>query len=198
MSSNIIPLYFLAQTLYSCTFSSKAVQKCKFLRFSSAWVKIREIRHVSYELTNQFLFKFSIIPYCMTHNSPVNFNLIHFLLWIKGFHQSPNFEIFECSSENLRNSSRHFLKYNSVFLQILHQYLVISNITPMYICISNIIPGDIHLDEDVLKTSFVFIFRGHLDQYEYMFLTQTSSEDVFQMSSSCLQDVFKMSWSRTI
>ena len=27
----------------------------------------------------------------MTHNSPLSFKLIHFLLWIKGSHQGPNF-----------------------------------------------------------------------------------------------------------
>ena len=44
----------------------------------------------------------------MTHNSPVNFKLMHFLLWIKGSHQSPNFETFECSGENLPNFSCYF------------------------------------------------------------------------------------------
>ena len=28
----------------------------------------------------------------MTHNSSVNFRLIHFLLWAKGSHQNPNFD----------------------------------------------------------------------------------------------------------
>ena len=75
----------------------------------------------------------------MTHNSPVNFKLIHFLLWIKGSHQSPNFKTFECSGENLPNSSCYFWKLMSVFLQILHQYSVPSNITPLYFFSSNII-----------------------------------------------------------
>ena len=35
----------------------------------------------------------------MTYNSPVNFTLMHFLLWVKFSHQSPNFEAFECSGE---------------------------------------------------------------------------------------------------
>ena len=38
--------------------------------------------------------------------------------------------------------------------------------------------------EDVLKTSFVFVFRRRLDQDEYIRLTHTSSEDVFKTSSS--------------
>ena len=41
--------------------------------------------------------------------------------------------------------------------------------------------------QDVLKTSFVFVFRRRLDQDEYVRLSLTSSEDVF-----------KTSWSRPI
>ena len=31
----------------------------------------------------------------MIHNFPLNFKLIHFLLWTNGSHQSPNFEAFD-------------------------------------------------------------------------------------------------------
>ena len=48
--------------------------------------------------------------------------------------------------------------------------------------ISNI-PANIRLDEDVLKTSFVFVFRRRFDQGEYVRLSLTSSEDVFKASS---------------
>ena len=82
---------------------------------------------------------FASVFIVMTHNSPVNFKLIHFPLWIKGSHQSPNFGTFECSGKNLPNSSCHFWKLKSVFLQILHQYLVPLNIIPLYFVISNII-----------------------------------------------------------
>ena len=51
-------------------------------------------------MTSQFLYKFCIIFIAMKHNSSVNFKLIHFLLWIKGSHQSPNSETFECSGKN--------------------------------------------------------------------------------------------------
>ena len=37
--------------------------------------------------------------------------------------------------------------------------------------------------EDVLKTSFVFVFRRRLDQEEYVHLSLMSSEDVFKTSS---------------
>ena len=50
---------FLAQTLYTSVKSSPL--KCKFL---SAWVKIRQIPHVNFELTSQVLIKICIILYC--------------------------------------------------------------------------------------------------------------------------------------
>ena len=43
-------------------------------------------------------------------------------------------------------------------------------------------PANIRLDEDVLKTSFVFVFRRRLDQDEYVHLSLMSSEDVFKTS----------------
>ena len=51
----------------------------------------------------------------MTHNSYVSFKRIHFLLWIKGSHQSSNSDTCECSGENLPNSSSHFPNHKSVF-----------------------------------------------------------------------------------
>ena len=40
-----------------------------------------------------------------THNSPVNFKLIYFLLRIKVPYKSPNFKTYKCSGENFPNSS---------------------------------------------------------------------------------------------
>ena len=56
----------------------------------------------------------------MTHNSSVNFKLMHFLLWTKGSYESSNFDTFECSGENLPYSSCHFPNRKSDFHQILH------------------------------------------------------------------------------
>ena len=77
---------------------------------------------------------FSIV---MTHNSTVNLELIHFLLWTKGSYQSSNFDTFECSGENLQNSSCHFPSNKSVFLQILHHSSMSWKITPLYFFSSN-------------------------------------------------------------
>ena len=68
----------------------------------------------------------------MTHNPSVIFQVIHFLLWAKGSHQSSNFDTFECSGENLPNSSCHFPSNKSVFLHILHHCSLSWKITPLY------------------------------------------------------------------
>ena len=73
----------------------------------------------------------------MKHNSSVNFELILFLLWIKGSHQSPNFETFKCSGENLPYSSCHFPNHKSVFLQILHHSSLSWKTTHLYFFRSN-------------------------------------------------------------
>ena len=75
----------------------------------------------------------------MTHNSFVNFKLIHFLLWTKGLHQISNFDTFKSSGGNFPNFSCHFSNHNSVFLQTLHHLLVSWKITPLYFFSSNII-----------------------------------------------------------
>ena len=43
-----------------------------------------------------------------------------------------------------------------------------------------IYPANIRLDEGVLKTSLVLVFKRRLDQDEHIRLTHTSSEDVFK------------------
>ena len=73
----------------------------------------------------------------MTHNSTANLKLLYFLLWTKGSYQSSNFDTFECSGENLQNSSCHFPSNKSVFLQILHHSSMSWKITPLYFFSSN-------------------------------------------------------------
>ena len=83
----------------------------------SVWVKIYQIQVNSSSNIASFLT-------VMTHNSSVDFKLLLFLLWIKGSHQYPNFETFNCSGENLTYSSCHFANHKSVFRQILHHPLL--------------------------------------------------------------------------
>ena len=94
----------------------------KFLKFVMSILKW----HVS---SSSNFASFFII---MTHNSSGSFKLIYFLLWIKGFPQSPNFETFERSGKTLPNSSCHFRNHKSVFLQILHHSSVSWDIIPLH------------------------------------------------------------------
>ena len=62
ISSEINPLHFLAQAIY--TLLKRSTLKWNFLRLSSARIKICQIPHVNFEMTSQFLFKFCIILHC--------------------------------------------------------------------------------------------------------------------------------------
>ena len=53
---------FLTQALHTLVKDSPL--KCKFLRFSSAWVKTHQSPHVNFEATSQFLFQFCIFFHC--------------------------------------------------------------------------------------------------------------------------------------
>ena len=87
----------------------------------------------------QFLSRFLSIFIVMTHKSTINFKFIYFLVWIKGSHQSSNFETFECSVKNLPNSSCHFPNHKSIFLRILNHSSVPWKIIPLYFFSSKII-----------------------------------------------------------
>ena len=101
LPSNITPLQL---KVYNILWSKEPIKE-QFFRFSSARVKIHQIPHVM---------SFFIV---MTQNSSVNFKLIHFLLWTKKSHQSPNFDTFKCSGENLPKSSSHFSNHTSFFFK---------------------------------------------------------------------------------
>ena len=64
---------------------------------------------------------------------------MHFLLWKKGSHQSPNFDTSKCFGENLPNSSYQLPNHKSVFLQTLYDSLVSWKIAPLYFFRSNVI-----------------------------------------------------------
>ena len=101
--------------------------RSKFVKFLMSVLK----QHVSASST---LVSFFTV---MTHNSSVNFKLIHSLLWTKGSHQSSNFDTSKCSGENLPNSSSHFPKKQVSFSSNLHHSLISWKITPLNIFSSN-------------------------------------------------------------
>ena len=77
---------------------------------------------------------FALFFIVMTNNSSASFKVIP---WTKGSHQSPNFDIFKCSVENMPNFSNLFSNRKSVFLQNFYISLVSWKITPLYFCSSN-------------------------------------------------------------
>ena len=114
--SRITPLYFFSSNVY---FGQSSQLKSNFFRFSSAWVKLPQIVNMPHMSilkwqTNSST-NFVLLFIVMTHNSSVNFNVIHSRLWIKRSHQSPNFETFKCSGENTSNFWSHFLNHKFVF-----------------------------------------------------------------------------------
>ena len=96
MSLKITPLYFFSSNI-TYFGHTKLIKTHFFFRLSSARVKICQIPHVSFKTASQPLFNFVSFFIIMTHNSSVNFKLIHFLLWTKGSHESPNFDTLKYS-----------------------------------------------------------------------------------------------------
>ena len=128
-----------------------------------------------------------------THTSSVNFKVIPFLLWTKVSHQSPNFDPFKCSGENLPNLSCLFSNYKPVFLQNLHNSSVSWKLTPLYFCSSNKIyfghkePIKIKLFWDfwVLRSKFVKFLMPILKQ-------QANSSPNFVSLFSFMKDNFSV------
>ena len=60
MKQNSSVLFWLKK---SYNLFKKSPLKCAFLSLFSARVKIRQISHINFEMANQFLFKFRIIPH---------------------------------------------------------------------------------------------------------------------------------------
>ena len=117
VSGKITPLYFCSSI--NIYFGYKEPIKTNFLDFRVLGSKLVKflMSILKQQVSSSSIFvSFFIV---MTHNFSVNFKLIHFLLWTKGSHQNSNFDTFECSGENLPNSSCNFPSNKSVFLQIL-------------------------------------------------------------------------------
>ena len=115
------------------------------------------------------------------HNSSVNFKLIHFLLWMKGSHQSPNFETFECSGKNLPNSSCHFPNRKSVFLQILHHSSVSCRISPLYFFSSNVIYTYTLHKRNQSKCKFLRLSSARVKIYQVLVIFETANQFLFKL-----------------
>ena len=108
------------------------------MRFSSARVKFIAVLMSILKRQGNSSSNLASFFIVVTNNSPVSFKLKYFQLWTKESHQTPNFETYRCSGENLPNSLCYFPNQKLVFLQILHHSLGSWNITPPYFFRSNI------------------------------------------------------------
>ena len=127
---------FLGQTLY--TFVKGVNQRAIFLDFQVLESKFVKFLMWILKWQVNSSSNFALFFIAMTHNSSANFKVILFRLWTKGSHQSPNFDTFKWSGENLPNFSILFLNHKSVFLQTFFFISSVSwKITPLYFCSSH-------------------------------------------------------------
>ena len=89
----------LAQTLH--TFNKSSPSKCKFLDFPLLLtLKFTKFCKQFFKQKVSFSSKLGSLFSVMRNNSSVVFQLKHYMLLIKGAHQSANFQTFDCSHEN--------------------------------------------------------------------------------------------------
>ena len=101
------PILFLVGRLY--TLFKRSPLKCKFLRFSSALVKIRQIPQVIFETTSKFSFRCCVNIQC--HQAKLSYTFVSSKIMYfiqKKAVKVQIFDIFECSGQNSSNSSCHF------------------------------------------------------------------------------------------
>ena len=120
---------------------------------------------------------FSSFFIAITHYFSVNFELMHFLPRIKGSHQSPNFDTFKCSDENLLNSSCHFPNRKSVFLQVLHDSSVSWKITPLYVFRSKVI---YFAQKGLHKCKVLRFFSARIKIHQILVIFETTNQFFFK------------------
>ena len=122
---------------------------------------------------------FSVI----TYNSSVNFKLIHFLLWTKGSHENTNFDISNCSDENLLNSLCHLPNHESVFLQLLHGSLVSWN---MLLC--TFLGQTLYTmhERDQSKCKFFRLFSAQIKIHQIRLIFETKNKFLFKFRTTLI------------
>ena len=131
VSWKTIPLYFLAQTIY--TLLKRSPVKWKFLRLSSARVKFCLTTYANFETTSRFLSKFFTPFSFMKDNSSVLFSSSNIYFAEKEHIKIKFFGTFKCLGQNSSNSSCQFWNDKSIPLQILHHSSFSWHITPLWI-----------------------------------------------------------------
>ena len=123
------------------------------------------------------------------YNSSVNFKLIHFPLWIKGSHQSPNFETFKCCGENVSYSSCYLSNHKSILLQNLHHSLVSRKITPLYFFSSNVINVVYFAQKKPIKVKILRISSVQVKIHQILVIFETRNQFFFKfcITFQCLE-----------
>ena len=98
------------------------------------------------------------------------------LLWTKESHQSPNFDTFKCSDENLQNSSCHFPNHKSDFLQILHHSSVSCKVAPLYFFRSNVI----YFVQSGIKVEILRISSAQVKIHQVLVITEATNKFFFE------------------
>ena len=101
-------IIFLVQTSYTMDKNTLgfSVVGWKFTKFLMSFLELRV----------SFSSKFTPLFSVMKRSSSVFFHRNLCMLWTKGSNQSANFQISDCSLENLPNSLCYFSSHKSVFL----------------------------------------------------------------------------------
>ena len=101
---------------------------------------------------------------------------MHFLLWTKGSHENTNFDTFNCSDENLLNSSFYFRNHKSAFLQNLYDSSVSSNITPLYFFGQTLYTWQ---KRDQSKCKYFRLFRAQIKIHQILVIFETNFTPLF-------------------
>ena len=173
VSWNITPLYFFSSN--NVCFVQKELINGQI--FETCECKTCQTLHVNFETTSNPSSNLASFFIVITHNSFVNSKLIHFLLWIKGSHESPNFETFKCSGENLPYSLCHFPNNKSVFLQILHHFSVSWKITPLYFFRSNVI---YFTQKEPIKVELLRILRVQVKIHQILVIFEKTNQFFYE------------------
>ena len=88
-------LYFLAETLHAI--DKSITSKCKFSDLTLLALKFTKYPMSFLEPRVNFSSNFASLFIVTRHNSSVLFHLNLYMLWIKGAHQSVNFQTFDYS-----------------------------------------------------------------------------------------------------
>ena len=114
---NFLTTYRYCENIHPCVCPPPPHLQIRFA--ASALIKISPLKFLMsiFKWQVNSVSNFASFFIIIKHNSPLSFKLTHFLLCKKGSNESPNYENFMCSGENLANSSCHFQTTSQFFFK---------------------------------------------------------------------------------